>query len=131
TGRSQRERLAGRDEGMQGVALQELHHEVMAAVLADGEVEDLEDVVVADEVDGAGLVEEALHDPAVARVLRMEELDGDARADHRVLGEVDRSHPAPAEEPRDPIGADEAADERTAGAREEHAVPATAHDLVV
>ena len=130
TDRRQRQGFAGRDQGVQGMALQELHHEVVAAVPGDGEVEDLEDVVVADEIDGAGLVEEALDDPAVARVSRMEELDGDARADDGMLGEVDRSHPAPAEKPLDPVRADDGADERISGAREEHAVLRTAQHLV-
>ena len=86
--------------------MQELHDEVVAVVVGDVEVEDLEDVVVADDVDGARFVEEAVDDLLVGGVLRVQELDGDARPDHRVLGHVHGAHPALAEEPRNPVAAD-------------------------
>ena len=113
--------LPARHEVVERSPRQELHHEIVAAFRGDREIEDLEDVVVPDEIDRAGLVEEALHDLAVARVLRVQELDGDARADDGMLGEVDRSHPALPEEPLQPVGPDDAAEERIPGAREEHA----------
>ena len=55
--------------------MQELHHEVVPVVVGDVEIEDLEDVVVADDVDRARLVEEAIDDFFVVRELRVQELD--------------------------------------------------------
>ena len=63
------------EHGLHGPAVQVLHDEVVAVVLGDVEVEDLEDVVVADDVDRARLVEEAIDDFFVVRELRVQELD--------------------------------------------------------
>ncbi len=99
------------DKLLQSLADQELHDEVVPVVLGDVEVEDLEDVVVADDVHGPRLVEEALDDLLVVRVLRVEELDRHPRADHRVLGGVDGAHAALAERLGDHVAADGAADQ--------------------
>src|SRR6185295_2631406 len=85
--------VAAHDAVGQRLARQVLHREVRLAVGGLAEVEDLDDVLVPDEVDGARLVEEAGHDVGVARERDVQQLDGDAAADDRVLGEVDDPHP--------------------------------------
>ena len=121
------------DQILKGLALQELHDEVVPVVLGDVEVEDLEDVVVADDVDRSGFVEEAIDDLLVRGVLRMEELDRHARADDRMLGHVHRAHPALAEHLRHPVAADIAPDQLVVGLhrREIEAVLRAVEDLVL
>ena len=101
-------------ESLQRHAVQELHHEVVPAFVGDVEVEDLDDVVVADEVDRPRLVEEAVHHRLLGRVLRMQHLDRDLGPDGRVLAQIDGAHSAFAEELGDPVRADLAADHRVA-----------------
>ena len=111
------------EERLQRAAPEQLHHEIVAAVLGDVEVEDLEDVVVADDVDGARLVVEAVDDAAILRELRMEELDGDAAADPGVHRQVDRAHPALPQEPLHPIAAHDAPDQLVFRRQIDEAVP--------
>ena len=59
-----------------------------------------------DQVDRARLVEEAIDDLLVVRELRVQELDRDAAADDRVLGEIDRAHAAAPEQLDHPVAAD-------------------------
>ena len=66
---------------------------------------------MADEVDGPRFVEEPLDQLPVRRVVRMKQLDGDLRSNGRVLSEIDRAHPSPAEEPDQAVSADSAADQ--------------------
>ena len=103
------------EQRLQRPALQILHHEIVAVVLGDVEVEDLEDVVVPDDVDRARFVEEAVDDLLVGGELRVQELDRDAGTDPRMLGHVHRAHAALAELPPHPVGADVAADQLVVG----------------
>lgn len=66
----------------------------LSALLVLDEVEDLHDVLVVDLVDGARLLQEALHDAAIAGVLGAEDLDGDAAAEPDVLRLVHAAHRA-------------------------------------
>ena len=74
--------------------LEVLHDVVVIAVGRHAEIVDLDDVLVADLVDGLRLLEEARHDIAVRREVLMDDLERDLLADRRVLGEVDRAHAA-------------------------------------
>ena len=122
----------GKHQILKRLPVQELHDEVVAVVVGDVEVEDLEDVVVADDVDRARLVEEAIDDLLVVGVLRVQELDGDLRPDRRVLGHVDGAHPALPEELDDPVRADRVPDQVVRyPAREAHAVLRAVEDVVV
>src|SRR5262249_10333040 len=87
----------------------------------------------ADDVDRTRLVEEAVDDLLVGGVLRVQELDRDARADHRVLGHVDRAHPALPQHLDHLVGADGAADQLVVGLDPGEIQPVlrTMEDLVV
>ncbi|MEJ7695910.1 MAG: hypothetical protein WKF78_04615 [Candidatus Limnocylindrales bacterium] len=79
-------------------ALEELHHEVHAAVARGAGVGDVDDVRMADLRGGTGLAAEPLHQirhPAVARV---QDLQRDTLADLDVLGEVHLAHAALADQ---------------------------------
>ena len=76
----------------QAVAVQELHHEVVAAVGEPAEREDVDDVGVADLVDGAGLVDEPAHQLRVVGDVLSQDLDRDPLADHRLDRQVDGPH---------------------------------------
>ena len=90
----------------QRLARQVLHDEVRLAVRGLAEVEDLDDVLVRDHVDRAGLVEEAGDDVRIARQDRVQQLDRHLAADHRVLGQVHHAHAPLAEQADDPIISD-------------------------
>ena len=77
--------------------LEQLHHQIREPGGRAHEVEDLDDVLVVDAVDGTGLVEEAAHDVGVVRELGQQKLDGHPAADRVVLGQEDGAHPAAAE----------------------------------
>ena len=106
---AQRHRQPGLHDRLQRSAMEEIHHEVMAASVGDVEVEDLDDVVVADDVHRARLVEEALDDALVRGVTRVKHLDRDLRPDRRVLAHVDGAHPPLAEELHHLVRAEETA----------------------
>ena len=76
------------------LALEQLHDDVGRAIDVVTDVEDLHDAGVADRVRGAGLVEEALHDLALERVLGVEDLDAARRPSVDVLGNPDLTHAA-------------------------------------
>ena len=106
----ERERHSGLHERLQRPAVQELHHEVMAPAVGDVEIEDVDDVVVADDVHGLRFVEEALDDPLVRIEAGMEHLDRHLRADGGVLAHVDGAHSPFAEQLDDAPRADDASD---------------------
>jgi hypothetical protein len=90
-GRQATEALEARVEGL---ALEELHDDVGAAVGVVAEVEDLHDAGIGDRGRGPGLVEEPLDDVLVGRQRRLQHLDRGAASEQRVLGQVDRAHAA-------------------------------------
>ena len=91
-------RATGRgEEVVEGLALEVLHHEVVAVRRNHVHVEDVDDVLVADEVDRARFGVEARHQPLVGRQLVLQHLDGHPAADDRVFAEVDGPHAAPAD----------------------------------
>ena len=57
------------DEVSQRRAIEKLHVDERPAIVEEVEVDDVDDVWMADEVDGAGFVEEALDDLRPVRVL--------------------------------------------------------------
>src|SRR5206468_3426395 len=70
------------------------------------EVEDVDDVLVANIVDGLGLPEEAHEGVGVLGELPLQKLDGDLLADAGVQGQVDRPHAALTEDLGDAVAAD-------------------------
>ena len=80
------------DELAERLALEELHDEVGLAAGRLAEVQDLDDVLVRDHVDGARLVEEAGDDVGIGRQDGVEQLDGDPAPHDRVLGQADHPH---------------------------------------
>jgi hypothetical protein len=73
-------------------ALQVLHHEVELAVLRVAEVGDVDDVLVADLIDGLRLGHEPADDVRVLRELGVDRLHGDLLADDGVLGQIHDPH---------------------------------------
>jgi hypothetical protein len=67
---------------------------------------DLDDVLVADQVDRPRLLVEAPDHLAVGRQLAVDDLERDLLADDRVLGEVDHAHAADAQARLHPVIAD-------------------------
>ena len=94
----------------QALALEQLHHEIDDAVVGVAEVGDVDDVGVADLVDGLGLLEEARHQARIGAQVRAQHLDGHPLADHRMLGEVDGTHATFAENADDLVVTDAATD---------------------
>ena len=90
----------------QALAVEKLHREVVALVGQPPEREDVDDVRVADLVDGARLVDEPAHQLRVRGDVRRQNLDRDALADHGLDGRVDRPHPALADLAEDAVLAD-------------------------
>ena len=97
--------LAGEHRG-ERLTLEILHDVEVVALGRDPEVVDLDDVLVADLVDRAGLLEEALHDLLVAGELAVDDLERHLLPDQRVLGEIDHAHPTGADLRDDPVVAD-------------------------
>jgi hypothetical protein len=87
------------------LALEILHHDVRPLVRA-AEVGHLDDVGVANLIDGAGFREKARDGLRVARHFGVQDLDGRLARDHLVLGEIDDAHPAFAQHLDDLVGAD-------------------------
>jgi hypothetical protein len=82
----------GADPGAQALALEQLHHDVGAAITGAPEVDQLDHARVPDRCDRARLVEEPSLDRLVREVLGVEDLDGDLVAEHPVLPHVDGGH---------------------------------------
>src|SRR5262249_47815610 len=81
----------------QGFALEELHHEVVTAVVEDSEREDVDDVAMLDAIDRAGLGDETRHHLTVGAELAVQYLDGDRFSNDGVHALVDASKAALAE----------------------------------
>ena len=92
-----------RDELGEWPALEVLHDEVEVAGGRAAEVGDLDDVLVADAVDGGRLIDEARDDVGVPRVLRVNDLEGGLATDHRMFREVHGTHASLAEQRRDAV----------------------------
>ena len=90
----------------QALAVEELHHEVVAPVGQPPEREDVDDVRVADLVDRARLVDEPAHQLGIGGDLRRQHLDRDALADDGLDAGVDRPHAALADLALDAVLAD-------------------------
>ena len=78
----------------QAFALEEFHHQVRNPGRHPSDVDDVDDVRVADGVRGARLVHEALDQPAILGELAAQDLDGRLAPHERVFGQVDGAHPA-------------------------------------
>jgi hypothetical protein len=100
TWRRMPQRLLGRqptvalEPRVEGLALEELHHDVRATVGVVAEVEDLHDAGIGDRGGRARFVEEALHDVLVRGQVGLQHLHRRAATEQRVLGQVHRPHPA-------------------------------------
>ncbi len=102
---------AARDALVHRLAAEELHDEVGLPVGGLTEVEDLDDVLVPDGVDGARLVEEAGDDLGLPRQRHVQQLDRDLAPDDRVLGLIDHAHAPLAQLAGDPVVADRLPDQ--------------------
>ena len=101
-------------------AVEVLHDEVGAAVLGRAEVGHVDDVRVADAGGGARLAPESFDQILLPRILRVQDLHGDALADLDVLARVDGPHAALAQHLEDAVPAlDDTA--REVGARRRRA----------
>ena len=100
------------EPGAQGLAVEQLHHEIRTAIDAVAEVVDLDDAGVADRGRRLGLVEEALDEDVVARQLGAQQLDRGGPIEELVLGAIDRAHAAARELRCDPIITQHFADQR-------------------
>jgi hypothetical protein len=116
SGRGQR--AAGREALGEGLALEELHHEVGAGLVWP-EIEQRDHARVTDAGDRARLGAEARHRLGVADQALVEKLDGDRPAEVDVLAAEDLAHAAGREERDDAIVADHGAglDRRRAAGR--------------
>jgi hypothetical protein len=90
----------------EGAPLQELHDEVVQAVVGLAEVGDVHDVRVPDLVDRPGLLEEARHELGVRAHVGVQDLDGHPLADGRMDAEVHRPHAAAGQRALHPVAAD-------------------------
>jgi hypothetical protein len=81
----------------QRLPVEELHHDVRAAVDVAAEVVDLDDPRALDRAGGARLVEESREHLLIRGQLRLQYFDGGAPAERGVLGEIDSAHPAAAQ----------------------------------
>jgi hypothetical protein len=75
---------------------------------------DLDDAWMVDRVDGDRLVVEAADHVVALGELGQQLLDGDPALDDRVVGLIDGTHPAAADQPHDPVVAELAALHRQA-----------------
>jgi hypothetical protein len=83
-----------RQQPVQRLAVQILHHEEHGAVVRLAEVGDVDDVGVGDEAGGPRLAQEAFDRLLAAAVTLVEDLHGDLFADVHVLAAVDDAHAA-------------------------------------
>ena len=90
----------------QRLAFEQIHQVVVAAVGQRAEVEDVDDVRMADLVDRARLGHEPLDRRGLVRELGLQHLDRRALADQRMRRRVDDAHAAGAEHVLDDIAAD-------------------------
>ena len=92
----QRDRATGQ-QLVERLAVEKLHHVVLAAVRELAEREDVDDVAVADLVDRASLGHESRNDRGVRGEPAREHLDRDALADQRLHRPVHRAEATPAD----------------------------------
>ena len=88
------------------LAFQKLHHDVRRAVGLLAKFGNLDDARMVDDVDGARLVQKALHDLRIFGEVRVQDFDRGPSLDLLVDGLVDIAHAAFAEQSRDLVGAD-------------------------
>jgi hypothetical protein len=85
------------DEGGERLALEKLHHDEGVAARCAVDVHDLDDMNAPNLRGDLRLLEEPLNKARPARELRVQHLDGDARAEDLVLRLVHGAHPPVAE----------------------------------
>jgi hypothetical protein len=102
-GRRDRELVLPIERGGERLALEQLHHNVRFAVGRSVDVEDLHDVRTSDLGSYARLLKESLDELRPPEHLRVQNLDGHARAEDDVLSFEDRAHPAVAERTDEPV----------------------------
>ena len=93
--------------GRQGLAFQQLHHEIVAPVGKLAERKDVDYVRMTNLVDRPGLVGEPLEQGGIAGKEDVKHLDGDTFADDWVARGIDHAHPAAADLALDSVLADE------------------------
>ena len=119
------------EDAGQALPVEGLHDEVGLPFRGVPEVEDLDDVLLADLARRPGLVLEAVEQLLVAGELRAQHLHGHALAERDVLGEVDAPHPALSQAGQDAVAVAEDPPHEVVGGREERAVDrADGHALV-
>ncbi len=109
---AERDAARGPHEPPQAVPGEQLHDDEDRPVLQLDVVDDIDDVAVADEVDRARLLEEARDRVATLRVVLAEELERDVASELGVLGAVDASHAAPADDLGEPVRSEDFPDSR-------------------
>jgi hypothetical protein len=102
-GPRQREPFRRPHQLVEGRATQVRHDRVVPSVVKLSEVLNLQDVGVVDDVGGASFADESLAHAGHHRHVRMEDLDGDTRADLRVLGKEHRANAPASEDPDDVV----------------------------
>ena len=90
----------------QALAVDELHHDGLAATLGE-DVVDGDDVRMGEASDGDGLATEALGDDGVGRQARFQPLEGDAAVEREIGGQPHLGHPALGEPALQPVAAGE------------------------
>src|SRR5690606_36371248 len=86
-----------------GLALEPDHDEEKRAIVEGAEVEDLDDVGVAERADYARFAQEALDVGALQAPVGVEDLDRHLLVEPHVHRGVDRAHRAAPDEPMDPV----------------------------
>ena len=85
---------------------QQLHDDEGRAIFDLDEVRDVDDIAMANAIDGLRFLEEAQHRVAPASVIGAQQLERDLAAELHVLGAIDVAHAALAEELRQAIAAE-------------------------
>ena len=102
-GARHRQRPVPNQQTRQILAFEVLHHQVGRAVVGSAEIQRGADVLVLDAARGFGFVAEAGHGFRVLRQVGVQELDGEAAADDRVLRFIHLAHAALAQPPAQPV----------------------------
>jgi len=98
-----RQRTVAPKQAGQVLARQVVHHQVGHPVGGGAEVDHPDDVLVLHDPGRPRLAAKALQGLGLAGQFGVQELDGEAAPDQRVLGLVHRAHPALAERARDAV----------------------------
>ncbi|MGC4114964.1 MAG: hypothetical protein QM765_10220 [Myxococcales bacterium] len=99
-GAGDREAAGPHQDGGEALAVERLHRVVEPALGRAPEVDHVDDVLLADLAGGHRLLLEAADQVFALRELGAQHLDGEVLAQDHVLGEVDRAHPAFADDPQ-------------------------------